>query len=69
MPAITVGHPFSLAYGAAIDKLKHASQKGNRPTRVVVADVFLEETVSTANVPSQSSRTSILRILKRFEGP
>jgi hypothetical protein len=45
MPAIVTGHPYRTLYTDAIRKLQGASRKGSRATRVVVADVFLEEVV------------------------
>lgn len=69
MPAITKGHPFSVVYGDAIEKLKHASQQGNRPARVAVADVFLEETVKHRQRAVEIVRELSLESLEAIRRP
>ena len=45
MPAIIPGHPLQRSYLNAIKKIQLAAQSGGRATRVVVTDVFVEETI------------------------
>lgn len=69
MPAIVVGHPYRNLYSDAIRKIQHASRKGNQATRVVVADVFLEEVIKHRQIAIDVVHELGLENLERLRKP
>jgi SIR2-like domain len=69
MPAIVAGHPYRSLYMDAIRKVQRASRQGSRPTRVVVADVFLEEVVKHREIAIALVRELGLENLESLRKP
>jgi hypothetical protein len=69
MPAMVAGHPYRNLYIDAIRKIQRASRKGNPATRVVVADVFLEEVIKHRQIAIDVVHELGLENLERIRKP